>query len=202
MTQETAVDEERWSLVDALFWIATRSLEYMRSNPATHFDWLESALSEMRGAWRYMPSGPSARQAQEMLWEKLTNGEIAGRATCTLRTYVQTRHYGNVTNHFDHEEVLEDIDFPPTDNRGLVARLEFAQKSFVLRVHPSPHPLQEIFFAISPSLAPISYAFGPSILRPERTSSPRRRPGVTPMGLASLRCRYCRMKNASRSKAS
>ena len=138
-----APEDDRWPLIAALSWIATRSFERARINGIKGVAHLNDYLSGIRSAFR-MPPGPSAQEAKAELWAKLEAGEISGRATRALLTFETIERLGASTIHRVVDEKCDrDCAFPPPGDLGLPGRLiELPGGNY--RETPGPNPAQEI----------------------------------------------------------
>jgi hypothetical protein len=119
-----STDDERWPLVAALTWIATRSLKFAEAYVARDISAADALLFAGRSS-EGVPPGPIHGWAFELLSQKIQGGQIRGQAT-KLKWIIPREHeaiepekYFSVAS---APKVIEGCDFRPQDlkNRNIV----------------------------------------------------------------------------------
>jgi hypothetical protein len=112
-----STDEERWPLVAALTWIATRSLKFAEANVVRDIGAADALLSAGRSS-EGVPPGPIFGWAFELLSQKIHGGEIRGRATKLKWTIPHEQEAIEPEEYLSFApapEVIEGCDFRPED---------------------------------------------------------------------------------------
>jgi hypothetical protein len=112
-----STDDERWPLVAALTWIATRSLKLAGAYVTRDIGAADALLFAGRSS-EGVPPGPSYGWAFELLSQKIHGGEIRGQAT-KLKWIIPRDHEAIEPEEYfsvaSAPEVIEGCDFRPQD---------------------------------------------------------------------------------------